>query len=116
MKNPFITSTTALGPLTLRDLTAQDCISMAALEAAGFSNLETIVAMIWLASQPTEDVEQAIGNGTAEALIRAFVRVFPFKLLEAAGEWVAAQKSAQADAQVTILPKDHETDPKAPKN
>jgi hypothetical protein len=116
MKNPFITSTTTLGPLILRDLTAQDCISMAALESAGFSNLETIVAMIWLASQPTEDVEQSIGDGTAEALIRAFVRVFPFRLLEAAGAWVAAQKSAQADAQVTIISKNDEADPKAPKN
>ena len=115
MKNPFITSTVALGPLTLRDLTAQDCISMAALEPADFSNLETILAMVWIASQPTEDVEQAIGDGTAIDAIKAFVRVFPFRLLDDAGEWVKGQKSAQIEAQVTIIPKDGD-DPKAPKN
>ncbi|MCX8511863.1 MAG: hypothetical protein ORN83_08885 [Chthoniobacteraceae bacterium] len=116
MKNPFITSTTQLGPLTLRDLTAQDCISMAALEVADFSNLETIIAMVWLASHPTEDAEQAIGNKTATDAIRAFVRVFPLRLLDAAGQWVTSQKSAQVEAQVTIIPKDNQDDPKAPKN
>lgn len=115
MKNPFITSTVALGPLTLRDLTAQDCISMAALESADFSNLETILAMVWIASQPTEDVEQSIGDGTAASAIKAFVRVFPFRLLDDAGEWVKGQKSAQTEAQVTVIPKDGD-DPKAPKN
>ena len=88
---------------------------MAALEPADFSNLGTILAMVWIASQPTEDVEQAIGDGTAIDAIKAFVRFFPFRLLDDAGEWVKGQKSAQIEAQVTIIPKDGD-DPKAPKN
>lgn len=114
MKNPFISATTKLGPLTLRDLTALDCVCMAEL-GSEMSNLESIVAMVWIASQPVEAVEQELADNTAKTSVKEFLRVFPFRLLDDAAAWVAGQKSAQTEAQVTVISRNTE-DSDAPKN
>lgn len=102
MKNPFITSTVSLGPLTLRDLTAQDCVSLADMKPE-CSDLETLLIMVWMATLPVEEVEQAVGQKTAAGLAKQFIRWLPMRLMARAKNWALEQQQMQEDAKVEII-------------
>jgi hypothetical protein len=115
MKNPFITHTTKIGPLTLRNFVAMDCINLAQLNLQG-SDLETLLAMVWMAAQSVEDVEQAVADNTAEAQIKTFVRTLPFSLMVKAKNWAMNQQEMQEDAKVDIIEQGSSIDTNTPPN
>ena len=115
MKNPFISSTTQLGPLTLRNLVAQDCINLAELNLQ-CSDLQILLAMVWMASQPVEDVEQSVADNAAEAQIKSFLRTLPYHLMLKAKNWAMDQQEMQEDAKVEIIEQGSTIDINTPPN
>jgi len=115
MKNPFISSTTQLGPLTLRNFVAQDCINLAELNLQ-CSDLETLLAMVWMAAQNVEDVEQAVADKTAEIQIKSFLRTLPFSLMVKAKNWAMNQQEMQEHAKVDIIEQGPSIDINTPPN
>jgi len=115
MKNPFITHTTKIGPLTLRNFVAMDFINIAQLNLQCI-DLETLLVMVWMAAQPVEDVEQAVADKTAEAEIKSFLRTLPYHLMLKAKNWAMNQQEMQEDAKVDIIEQGPSIDINAPPN
>jgi hypothetical protein len=103
MKNPFITGTTKIGPLTLRDLTARDYLILAELEASKALDLSTVIATVWVAWGNRVETMQMIRDGVANQAVEEFIDAFPARLIAPAQAWFEGQQKDRSDAQVEIV-------------
>jgi hypothetical protein len=105
-----------IGPFTLRPWTVFTQLAISELNKYDLSELEQMLAFVWIQSKSPKDIRVFLSQGTALEEIKDFCDNFPLALIAPVSEWVKFQNKLIADNQVEVIPRPDSEDKNAPKN
>jgi hypothetical protein len=114
--NPFLLSDEQIGPYVLRPWSVFTQIAVGELASFELTEVEQMLAFVWIQSSETKEIRKLLGNGKAIEKLREFCDNFPLAFVASASEWVKRQNDLLNNNRVEIVPRPTSDDPDAPKN
>jgi hypothetical protein len=114
--HPFLLSEEQIGPYVLKPWSVFTQIAVGELSKHELTEVEQMLAFVWIQSKDPKEVRKAITKKTAIDEIRAFCDSFPLAYVAPISAWVQRQNDLIVQNQVEIIPKPGGEDPDAPKN
>lgn len=114
--NPFLLSEEEIGPFKLRPWSVFTQLAVSQLDSSKLSEVEQMLAFVWLQSKDPKEVRKLLTNGKAISEIKDFCDCFPLALIKPISDWVTRQNALILENQIEVIPRPDSEDKDAPKN